>query len=109
MTRSERKTVRIASQNGRLEEPRLDYDEASYFDYQRSRAADEETFLQEYCCIPGDDAAAFLTFDLIDAVQYRHEDSREWGIVRIERGTMDVDLRITRPPKPLVALRTICR
>ena len=44
---------------------RLDMDEGDYFSYQRSRAADEESFLQEYCCIPGDDNAAFLSYDLI--------------------------------------------
>ena len=50
---------------------RLEMDEADYFDYQRSRAADEETFLQEYMCVPGDDNAAFLSYDLIASCEYR--------------------------------------
>ena len=51
-------------------DPRLDMDEAEYFDYQRSRAADEETFQQEYMCQPSDDASAFLSYDLIDGCKY---------------------------------------
>jgi phage FluMu gp28-like protein len=47
------------------EDPRLDMNEADYFDYQRSRAPDEETFLQEYMCVPSDDASAFMSYDLI--------------------------------------------
>lgn len=55
-------------------DPRLELDEAGYFDYQRKRAADEETFLQEYCCIPGDDASAFLSYDLIASCEYGREE-----------------------------------
>jgi len=51
-------------------DPRLDMDEAEYFDYQRARAADEETFRQEYMCQPSDDASAFLSYDLIDGCKY---------------------------------------
>jgi phage FluMu gp28-like protein len=51
-------------------DPRLDMDEAEYFDYQRGRARDEETFLQEYMCVPADDAAAFLEYALIDSAAY---------------------------------------
>jgi phage FluMu gp28-like protein len=50
---------------------RLDMDEAAYFNYQRSRAADEESFLQEYMCVPGDDAGAFLTYDMIASCEYK--------------------------------------
>src|SRR5690606_34259434 len=42
-----------------------------YFDYQRSRAADEESFLQEYMCEPADDASAFLSYDLIASCEFR--------------------------------------
>lgn len=43
----------------------VEMDEAAYFDYIRAGAADEETFLQEYMCVPADDNTAFLTYDLI--------------------------------------------
>jgi len=52
-------------------DPRLELDEAAYYDYQRSRCADEETFLQEYQCVPGDDQGAFIEYALIDACKYR--------------------------------------
>jgi phage FluMu gp28-like protein len=49
---------------------RMGMDEASYFDFVRSKAADEETFAQEYMCVPSDDASAFIAYDLLDACKY---------------------------------------
>lgn len=48
----------------------LGMDEADYFDFIRSGCADEESFLQEYCCLPADDASAFLEYDLIAGCEY---------------------------------------
>ena len=45
-------------------------DEAEYFDFIKSGAADDESFLQEYMCIPGDDDSAFLEYDLIASCEY---------------------------------------
>jgi phage FluMu gp28-like protein len=45
-------------------------DEAAYFDFIRSGAADEESFQQEYMCRPADDDAAFLEYDLIARCEY---------------------------------------
>ncbi|WP_275100136.1 terminase large subunit domain-containing protein [Sedimenticola hydrogenitrophicus] len=45
-------------------------DEAEYFDFIKSGTADEESFLQEYMCVPGDDDAAFLEYDLIASCEY---------------------------------------
>lgn len=45
-------------------------DEAEYYDFVKSGCADEESFLQEYMCIPGDDDVAFLEYDLIAGVEY---------------------------------------
>jgi len=56
-------------------DPRLDMDEADYFDYQRSKAPDEESFLQEYMCQPSDDNSAFLSYDLISTCTLRHPDN----------------------------------
>ncbi|HTI72905.1 MAG TPA: terminase family protein [Candidatus Limnocylindria bacterium] len=52
------------------EDPRQEMDETDYFNFVRSGCADEETFLQEYMCIPGDDASAFLSYDLIASAEY---------------------------------------
>ncbi len=61
-------------------DPRLEYDEAAYFDYQRSRARDQETFLQEYMCVPADDAGAFLEYGLIDSGCYKESEKWEFTI-----------------------------
>jgi phage FluMu gp28-like protein len=34
---------------------------------QRSECIDQEQWLQEYCCVPADEAAAFISYDLINA------------------------------------------
>lgn len=47
-------------------DPRLEMDEAAYFDFIRAGCTDEESFLQEYMCVPSDDQSAFLPYDLID-------------------------------------------
>lgn len=58
----------------RENDPRMQMDEADYWNYQRGRCADEETFLQEYMCVPSDDASAFLPYDLIATCELHHPD-----------------------------------
>lgn len=45
-------------------------DEAAYFDFVKKGAADEESFDQEYMCIPADDDAKFLEYGLITGCEY---------------------------------------
>lgn len=52
------------------DDERHEMNEAEYFDWVKSGAADEESFLQEYMCQPADDDAAFLEYDLIAANEY---------------------------------------
>jgi phage FluMu gp28-like protein len=52
------------------DDPRQEMDEAAYFDFIRRGCPDEATFLEEYCCQPGDDAGAFLDCNLIAACEY---------------------------------------
>lgn len=49
---------------------RVGMDEAAYFDFVKSKSADEESFAQEYMCVPSDDASAFIPYDLIDGCKY---------------------------------------
>jgi phage FluMu gp28-like protein len=51
-------------------DPRQSMDEAEYFNHVRAGCADEESFLQEYMCVPGDDNSAFLSYDLIASCEY---------------------------------------
>ncbi len=52
------------------DDERLDMDEADYFNFIRSGCPDEETFLEEYMCVPSDDDSAFLSHDLITSALY---------------------------------------
>lgn len=62
------------------DDPRLDMDETDYFNYQRDRCRDQETFLQEYMCVPADDASAFIEYGLIDACCYASGEAWEWSL-----------------------------
>ena len=48
------------------EDQRQEMDEGDYFDFIKAGCADNESFLQEYMCLPSDDATAFITYDLLD-------------------------------------------
>jgi phage FluMu gp28-like protein len=58
------------------EDERQEMDEAAYFDFIRKGAPDEESFLQEYMCVPSDDASAFISWELIDGCTFR--EGEEW-------------------------------
>lgn len=52
------------------DDPRQQMDEADYFNFIRAGCADEESFQQEFCCVPADDQSAFLSYDLIASCEY---------------------------------------
>lgn len=52
------------------DDPRIGMDEAAYFDFVKAKAADDETFAQEYMCVPSDDASAFISYALVDGCRY---------------------------------------
>lgn len=51
-------------------DPRRQMDAAAYFDFIRAACPDQETFLQEYMCVPADETTAFLPWELIAAGEY---------------------------------------
>ncbi|MCS6245389.1 MAG: hypothetical protein H2172_16275 [Opitutus sp.] len=65
------------------DDPRQDMDEAAYYDFIRSGCTDEESFLQEYMCIPADDAGAFLTYELIDGIKYKADEKWEYTLAQL--------------------------
>lgn len=79
-------------QNLAPEDERQAMDEAAYFDWVKSGAADEESFLQEYMCIPGDDDAAFLEYDLIASAEY----PQDFDWTAMESGPLYVGVDIGR-------------
>ena len=68
------------------EDERQQLDEAEYYDYIRAGCADEESFQQEYCCLPADDQAAFLSYDLIAGCEYGGEERWERTLAELEAG-----------------------
>lgn len=52
------------------DDARQEMDEAEYFNFVKAGCADDETFAQEYMCVPSDDASAFVSYDLLDACKY---------------------------------------
>jgi phage FluMu gp28-like protein len=52
-------------------------DEGDYFNFIKSGCADEESFQQEYMCVPADDASAFLEYDLIAGCEYGAQEKWE--------------------------------
>ena len=52
-------------------DPRQDMDETEYFDDVKSKCADEESFLQEYMCVPADDSSVFISADVAEGCFYR--------------------------------------
>ena len=53
------------------DDERQEMDEAGYYDFIREGCADEETFLQEYMCVPSSDSDTFIGYDLIDGCRVR--------------------------------------
>lgn len=66
------------------DDPRQDMDEAKYYDFVRAGCADEESFMQEYMCVPADDNAAFLSYDLIASCEYKANEAWEWSWSQFE-------------------------
>jgi phage FluMu gp28-like protein len=60
------------------DDERQDMDEAAYFDFIRKGAPDEESFQQEYMCVPSDDASAFIEWSLLDGCTYPAGDAWEF-------------------------------
>ena len=62
-------------------EDRLQWKDDDFLQSLRNECADEETWQQEFLCQPGDDEAAFLSYDLIASCEYQGEDRDRWPVV----------------------------
>ena len=63
------------------DDPRMEMDEGDYWNFIRAGCADEESFLQEFCCVPADDNTAFLSYDLISACEYKANEPWQTDLV----------------------------
>lgn len=68
------------------DDERQGMDEAEYFDFIRKGAPDEESFQQEYMCVPADDASAFIEWGLIDGCTYAEAEEWEWNTPEMATG-----------------------
>ncbi len=57
----------LASSTNKLSSDHLQRRRAEWMAQQRAECIDEEQWLQEYCCVPADEAAAFISYELISA------------------------------------------
>lgn len=73
----------------------LEMDEAAYFDFIRRGCPDDETFQQEYMCVPSDDNSAFLSYDLIATCEYLLSEKWETNLLEC-KGTLYVGVDIGR-------------
>lgn len=71
-------------------------DEAAYFEFVRNGCADEESFLQEYCCEPADDNAKFLEYGLITSCEYSASTPWQRGLTDPVQGALYCGVDIAR-------------
>ena len=67
-------------EGGAVDDERLEMDDAEYFDWVKAGCVDEESFLQEYMCVPSDDAGAFLSYEMITSCQYTGDDKWDMAL-----------------------------
>jgi phage FluMu gp28-like protein len=60
-----------------VDDCRQQMDDGEYFDYVRDSCPDEESFNQEYMCIPWDDQSIFLPTEFIDKCTYKNDEDWE--------------------------------
>ena len=66
------------------DDERSEMSESEYFDYVKNACPDEESFLQEYMCVPSDDRSAFITSDMISECEYSQYDKQESEISKLQ-------------------------
>lgn len=76
------------------DDPRQQMDESEYFNFIRAGCVDEESFLQEYMCVPADDASAFLSYDLIAGCEYPLTDRWEWTLDELSDPKLELYLGV---------------
>jgi phage FluMu gp28-like protein len=67
--------VKMADSDGRRK-----MSDGEYFDAVRDECPDEESFLQEYMCVPANDGGAFIAGDAVAACEYPCADGRRWEL-----------------------------
>lgn len=77
---------------GNPEDERLGLDEDEYLQYTRNQCPDEETFQEEFMCVPSSDESAFLTYDLLTPCFYQGGDVWETDLRQAKDLYVGVDI-----------------
>ncbi|MDR1414081.1 MAG: terminase family protein [Puniceicoccales bacterium] len=59
---------------------RMQMSDGEYFDSVRNGCPDEESFLQEYMCVPADDRSAFISSDMVANCEYQFGECGGWEL-----------------------------
>jgi phage FluMu gp28-like protein len=70
---------------------RLKWKDDDFLQHLRNECADEETWQQEFMCVPGDDSSAFLSYDLIAGCEYSAIESGQCLVTRDGRGELPLE------------------
>ncbi|MDR2778731.1 MAG: terminase family protein [Puniceicoccales bacterium] len=73
---------------------RFQMSDAEYFDTVRNSCPDNESFLQEYMCVPADDRLAFITSDMVASCEYQADEQNSWELYDFSTETGDCFLGI---------------
>jgi phage FluMu gp28-like protein len=75
-------TIEMAVEQGLVDKilgrPSTDQDKTDFIEDCRAAAGDEETYQQEYMCVPVDEASAWLTWDLITSAEHEEAGKPEF-------------------------------
>jgi phage FluMu gp28-like protein len=77
-----------------VDDPRQAMDNAAYYDFIRASCPDEETFAQEYLCVPADESTAFLPWELIAACEFGDGEFAQFDVVREKNSTREFFLGV---------------
>ena len=73
-------------QEANPEDARLQWKDEDFLQAMRNECADEEVWLQEFLCVPGDDKAAFLSYELMAGCEYTPDEVWEMGGIPMQSG-----------------------
>lgn len=84
-------------QNLSPNDPRQEMDETDYFNDVKSKCADIESFNQEYMCVPSNDDAVFLSYDVLQGCLYKYGEVWQTDLEKVSGGLfVGVDIGRTK-------------
>jgi phage FluMu gp28-like protein len=76
------------------DDPRKTMTDGEYFDHVKSSCPDDDSFMQEYMCLPNDDRSAFLPYDLADGCTFSKLDDWMLSFAAMKKSKCDFCLGV---------------